>query len=105
MAFETRYTTEQTVALLTTSASPEIDISHAASGEIAIPHAETYVTLTYYVAMPAGAYYAAQDSTGTAITQTVAADKSYPIPSALFGAGKIQIRANVAGNIILNLKS
>ena len=100
-----RYSTEETVALKTDSTSPEIDISHAASGTIHIPHAATYVTLTYYTVAPAGTYYAAQDATPAAITQTVAVDKSYPIPAALFGSGKIQIRANAAGDIIVNLKS
>lgn len=100
-----RYTTEETVALQTDATSPEIDISHAASGEISIPHSATYVTLTYYIAAPSGTLYAAQDTSGSAVTQTVAADKSYPMPSVLFGAGKIQIRANAAGNIIVNLKS
>lgn len=99
-----KYSEYKVVALLTDSSSPDIDISHAASGEIAIPSAETYVTLTYYVKM-GGNYYAAQDATPAAITQTVAADKSYPLPSSLFGASVIQIRANAAGNIRINLKS
>lgn len=100
-----RFATYSAVALLTTSSSPEIDISNYASGEVAIPNGLTMVTLTYYVAAPSGTLYAAQDATGAAITQTVAANKSYPIPSALFGSSRIQIRADVAGTVGIVLKS
>lgn len=105
MTIARRESRNQSVAILTTSSSPDIAIDHAASGELAVPHAETVVTLTYYVKMPDGSYYAAQDATGTAITQTVAADKAYPIPAALFGAAVLQIRGNVAGNLVITLKS
>ena len=100
-----RTCTEQTVALGTDATSPEIDIGGFASGEIHIPSAAGYVTLTYFTASPAGTYFAAQNATPAAIVQTVAADKSYPIPEHLFGANRIQIRANVAGNIRVTLKS
>ena len=99
------FSTEQTVVLTTDDTSPEIDIGGFTSGQIHIPTAETYVTLTYYTASPSGTLYAAQNATPAAITQTVAADKSYPIPTQLFGANRIQIRANVAGNIRVTLKT
>lgn len=95
----------QTVQLQTDATSPEIDISKFASGEVVIPTGKTVVTLTYYIVQPTGVYYAAQDATPAAITQTVAADKAYPLPAALFGAARIQIRGNVADLIGITLKS
>lgn len=100
-----RFATYQSVQLQTGSTSPEIDISNFASGEVVIPTAKTVVTLTYYVVAPSGVLYAAQDASGAAVTQTVAADKAYPIPSVLFGASRIQIRGNVADLIGVVLKS
>lgn len=105
MASTQRSASHQSVAILTTSSSPEIDIAKYSSGQVSVLTGETVVTLTYYIASPSGTYYAAYDASWSAITQTVAADKSYPIPSALFGAAKIQIRGNVAGNLSIDLKS
>jgi len=105
MSIDVRETTYKSVALLTTSSSPEIEISKYAWGVVAIPTGSTITTLTYFVASPAGTYYAAQDTAGAAVTQTVAADKRYPIPSVLFGASRIQIRANSAGTVHITLKS
>jgi ABC-type microcin C transport system permease subunit YejB len=94
-----------TVALQTDATSPEIELTRFTSGEIAIPTGSSITTLTYFVAMPSGTYFAAQDATPAAITQTVAATKAYPIPAALFGSALIQIRANAAGTVFINLKS
>lgn len=106
MTMMRRYSEElPVVAIKTDSTSPEIDISHAESGEISVPNGEAVVTLTYYTSQPSGTYFAAQDSSGAAVTQTVAQNKSYPIPVAVLGAGRIQIRGNVAGNLKVCLKS
>lgn len=105
MSLMKRYTENKSVAITTGSDSPDIDISHFASGEVIVNHLETVVTLTYYVKGPDGLFYAAQDAAASAITQTVAADKAYPMPATLFGAGTIQIRGNVVGNLALTLKS
>lgn len=105
MASTTRLSASLSVSLLTTSSSPEISISEFGWGEIAIPNGSSITTLTYYIASPSGTLFAAYDSTGTAITQTVAADRAYPMPAALFGASRIQIRANAAGSVRVNLKS
>ena len=105
MASETRFSTFATVALKTDDTSPEIDITKCAWGEVHVPNGATYVTLTYFIAAPSETFFAAYDAAGSAVTQTVAANRAYPIPSALFGAGIIQIRANAIGNIGVNLKS
>lgn len=100
-----KYCTYQSVAITTDSTSPVIDITNFSSGEVVIPNSTTTVTLTYFVVQPAGVYYTAYDSTPAAISQTVAANRAYPLPAAIFGAGAIQIRGNVAGTIGLILKS
>lgn len=100
-----RFSEFRSVTLATDATSPEIDISDYATGEIAIPNGSTITTLTYYHAMPSGTYFASQDASGSAVTQTVAADKCYPIPSTVMGGARIQIRANAAGAVKINLKS
>lgn len=95
-------------AALTTSAAttPEISIAIFGSGQIHIPTGSTITTLTYHTAPNSGGtYLPAQDASGSAVTQTVAATKSYPIPAVLFGAAQIRIVANAAGNVSISLKS
>ncbi len=86
--------------------TPEINIEHYGSGQIAIPTGSTITTLTYHIA-PAvgGTYLPAQDTSGAAVTQTVGAAKSYPIPAVLFGAAAIKIVTNADGAVIVTLKS
>lgn len=100
-----RLTATTTVALTTSSNSPEVNISEFAWGEVAVPNGSSITSLTYYIVSPEGTYYAAYDSAGSAVTQTVAADRAYPIPPAVFGSSRIQIRANAAGNVRITLKS
>jgi hypothetical protein len=102
-----RYSTYQLVALTDVAATTgEIDISQYASGQVTIPTGSGITGLTWYVASgKGGTYIPAQDASGSAITQTVAATKSYPIPSTLFGAPFIKAVANTTGNVDVNLKS
>ena len=85
--------------------TPEIPIADYASGEIFIPTGSTITSLPYHVA-PAkgGTYLPAQDTSGSAVTQTVAATKAYPLPAVLFGARAMKIVTNADGAVILNLK-
>lgn len=102
-----RYSETSTVALTTSAATtPEIDVSHFASGTIAVPTGSSITSLTYYTAPDmGGTYLAAYDDAGNAITQTVAAAKSYAMPAAIFGAAAIRIKANAAGNVTVALKT
>lgn len=97
----------ESVILTTSSATtPEIDIGRFASGTVFIPNGSSITTLTYYSSYIAGgAVAAAYDSAGTAITQTVQADRCYPIPAGVFGSGIIRITGNAVGVIKLSLKS
>ena len=107
MASEIRTTNALTAALTTSLATTAaIDISHHAWGTVHIPTGSSITSLTYYTSIaPNGTFVAAQDSTPAAIVQTVGAAKSYPLPSALFGAAAIKIVANAAGNVDISLKS
>lgn len=102
-----RQTSQATVALTTSAAtSPEIDLSHHASGEVFIPTGSPITSLTYHVSQTmGGTYIAAYDATPAAIVQTVAAARAYPIPTQLFGAGAMRIVVNSAGSVGINLKS
>lgn len=105
-----------TTALGTT---PEIPYEEFSQGSIAIPTGSSITTLTWFGAvrqsdqpgtsaeqMPATqTFLAAQDSTGTPVTQTVSAAKSYPIPVALAGFAALKCVVNAAGTVDLSLKS
>jgi hypothetical protein len=92
---------------LTTSAAttPETDFLGVAGGTVYIPTGSTITTLTYHAApQPGGTFLALQDSSGAAVTQTVAAEKAYDMPAAVFGVGALKIVANAAGSVFLSLK-
>lgn len=102
-----RFCSNQT-ALLTTSltTTPAVSISAYAAGVVYIPTGSTITSLTYYAAYGTdGTYVPIYDQTGSAITQTVVADRCYAMPSDLFGAGQIKIVANAAGDVQLSLKT
>ena len=74
-------------------------------GMVLVPAGATYVTLTWHTCgSESGTYLPAQDATGTAVTQTVAASKAYPIPVALLGARFLKITGNAAGTVGVTLK-
>lgn len=88
------------------ASSTEIDITSYSSGSVFVPSGSSLTTLTWYAAEKCGGtYHAAYDSAGSAVTQTVAADRAYPIPAALFGASAIKAIGNAAGTVIVSLKS
>ena len=102
-----KYSTHQTVALTTSAATtPEISVGEFSSGEVYVPTGSSITTLTYHVApYSGGTYLPAQDASGSAVTQTVAQTKAYPIPAILFGAAMIRIVSDAAGSVGIGLKS
>lgn len=102
-----RYATSQTVAITGNIATTgAISIGEFASGEIYIPTGSTITSLTYHASpTSAGTYLPAQDASGSAVTQTVAETKCYPIPAILFGAGMLKIVGNASGDVIVGLKT
>lgn len=76
----------------------------AAGGELVI--IGNITSLTWYAAEKlGGTYKPAYDAANTAVTQTVAQNRSYPIPTALFGAGALKAVGNASGQVLVNLKS
>jgi hypothetical protein len=97
-----RFDVTLTASLATT---PDIGYADFAGGMVHVPTGSSITSLTWYTSHDGTTYIAAQDSTGVAVTQTVAAAKSYPIPDALFGAGKLKCVANAGGAVYLTFKS
>lgn len=100
-----------TVALNTAvGTTAPIDYGEMAGGEIYIPAASNISSLTYHVSSTSLAsgntpvYVAAQDASGSPVTQVVGATKAYPIPEALFGAVTIKIVADAAETVPVSLK-
>lgn len=85
--------------------SEEIIFTDREVGRFQVPTGSDITTLTWYDApKPGGTYVAAHDSEGNAVTQTVSAAKSYPIPTALQGAGAIKAVGDAAGTIAVYMK-
>lgn len=75
------------------------------SGMVFIPAGSSVTTLTWWAAPEGGGtYLAAYDYDGVAVTQTVSASKSYPIPLALLGCRAIKAVTNVAGAMDVSFK-
>lgn len=105
-----RFTTtlEDITAGATEAASTEILYGEYTSGMVHLANGNTITELTWYAAPKAGGTYEpAYDYDGVAITQTVAADQSHPIPLALIGniAIKAVTTAGTADTIDVSLKS
>lgn len=93
-----------TTALGTTKAIP---FAGYAGGRIYIPTGAGVSTLTFYDSTKEdGVFLASYDDAASpaAITLTVSAAKSYPIPAKLFGAGAIKIVGDAAVTAGLVLK-
>ena len=105
----TRFTTRVMSLTVATSAgnSAVLPFGGYASGRIYVPAGSSITTLTFYDAPYAeGTFIASYDDAGTpaAITLSVGAGKSYPIPAKLFGAGAIKMVGDAAGTVDVSLK-
>lgn len=82
---------------------PEISLAEVVGGFVHIPTGSSITSLTWYTApkrtAEGGTYVAAHDENGTAITQTVAASKSYAIPPKLLGAKWAKAVPNADGAV------
>lgn len=89
----------------TAAASEEINYGGYSGGMVFIPAGSSVTTLTWWAAeKPGGTYLAAQDRDSDAITQTVAASESHPIPIDLYGCRAIKAVTNAAGTMAVSLK-
>ena len=87
--------------------SQVIPFAGYAGGRIYVPAGSSLTSLTFYDAPSTdGDFIASYDDAGTpaALTLTVSAGKSYPIPAKLFGAGAIKILGDSDGIVHVCLK-
>lgn len=104
-----RFTTSHVVSVLqvgSLEAAVPIDFRNAAGGFFEVDDADL-TTITWYTLSGAegATRVAANTEAGVAITQTVADNKSYAIPAALYGAAYLIPIGNNAGTIRVDLKS
>lgn len=99
---ERHYRVVGTVAVDTTLAdSDSIDYRRYGAGNFSIPTGSSVTSLTWYSSdSPTdGTFVAAYTQANAAITQTVAADRRYPIPAELAGAHYIRAVSNADGTL------
>lgn len=90
--------------------SGEINYGDFEKGMVSIPAGSSLTTLTWHSSVTGanrnGTYLPAFSSAAVpaAVTQTVSAGKSYPIPVDLFGARFLKITGNAAGVVGVTLK-
>ena len=115
MSMSRDHVTTQAISLTTDVATtPIIEKSGFPWGRIYIPAGSSLTTLTFYdqphsiatkgkTPLSTEPYFTAMDSAGAAVTLTVAADKSYPLPEAIAASPNLRITGNAAGSIIISL--
>jgi hypothetical protein len=78
-----------------------------ASGRIYVPSGSSLTSLTFYDAPSmSGTFLASYDDAASpaAISLSVSAGNSYPIPAKLYGSGAIKMVGNTAGTVYLSRK-
>ena len=83
--------------------SEEILFGSYSIGIFVVPTGSSITEITWYVAeKPGGTYYQAIDEDGTAVVQTVEAERAYQLPTALCGASAIKayVSAGTADTVI-----
>ena len=94
-----------TISVDTVLADAEtIYFAHADGARIIVPTGSSLTTLTFHESHDGTTFVAAYDSTGTAVTLTVAAARSYPFPSTLNASKYVKIVGNADGEVILVAK-
>ena len=101
-----RHSTTESVALNTAvGTTGEINYINYCGGTIHVPSSSSITSLTWHSSNePGGTFVASYDKDGAAVTQTVAAGRSYPIPDALFGSRAIKAVADAAESVLVSLK-
>ena len=79
--------------------SEEIFMENADGGRIIVPSGSSLTTLTFHESHNGTTYVAAYDANNSAVTLTVAAARSYPLPSVLNASRFIKITGNASGTV------
>ena len=105
MATSQNFTASLTTAVNTTE---EIPYGDHESGQIHIPTGSSITSLTFHATDvqrgKSGTYEACYDTSNSAVTMTVAAERCYPFPTDLVGARTLKIVTNANGDVRINLK-
>lgn len=89
----------------TVAASTAIQFGDFECGRIYVPADSALATLTWHASLAIdGTYLPARNESNVAITTTVVAGQTYPIPAALVGARFLKITGDVAGQVGVTLK-
>jgi hypothetical protein len=102
-----RYSTSIPSVLVGTTVanSGTIPFGDFETGRVYVPVGSTLATLTWHASLESdGAYLPARNESNTAVTTTVVAGQSYPIPSALVGSRFLKITGDVAGQVGVTMK-
>ena len=85
--------------------SEVINMTDADGGRYSVPSGSALTMITWHASSAAdGTYVAAYDDNGSPVTQTVAASRSYPIPTTLNAAAFLKAVGNADGTITLTRK-
>lgn len=87
------------------SGSNDIDMRNAAGGRILIPSGSTITSLTWLESHDGETFVSCYDADGNAVSQVVAAGRSYPIPDAVFASGILRAVGDADGTIHVTRKS
>jgi hypothetical protein len=80
--------------------SEAIFMENCDGGRIIVPSGSPLTTLTFHESHNGTTYVAAYDINNTAVTMTVAAGRSYPLPPTLNPSRFIKITGNADGSIL-----
>lgn len=90
----------ETITVDTVLADAEaIFLENTDGGRIIVPTGSSLTTLTFHESHDGTTYVAAYDANNSAVTLTVAAARSYPLPSTLNAARYIKIVGNADGTV------
>lgn len=82
-----------------------INMTDADGGRFSVPSGSSLTTITWHTSSAAdGTFVPAYDENGSAVTQTVAASRSYPLPVTLNAAAFLKAVGNADGTITLTRK-
>lgn len=80
------------------------DFQEWSGGTVHIPSGSSITSLTFYSSNTDGTFLPLYDSTGTAVTLTVAATRAYEMPSAIFSCGRLKMVGDAADTVGVTVK-
>ena len=85
--------------------SDAIVFSGFTKGVVLVPNGSSITSLTYWISSTEDGTYTQLYNAGSAISTTVAADRTYALASAIEGAAFLKLQGDAAGTVDLHLIS